>query len=72
MEYIFSHLAQTLIVVGLILLAIEVLVLGFSTFVLFFIGIGTIITGILMLFGNNFDNSGFSELATIKKNAEQG
>tara|TARA_R110001583_G_scaffold8007_2_gene39128 strand:+ start:7068 stop:7523 length:456 start_codon:yes stop_codon:yes gene_type:complete len=51
MEYIFSHLAQTLIVVGLILLAIEVLVLGFSTFVLFFIGIGTIITGILMLFG---------------------
>jgi membrane protein implicated in regulation of membrane protease activity len=51
MEYIFSHLSQTLIVIGLILLAIEVLVLGFSTFVLFFVGIGTIATGILMLFG---------------------
>lgn len=48
MHYIFSHLAQTLIVLGLILLAIEVLVLGFSTFVLFFIGIATIASGILM------------------------
>jgi membrane protein implicated in regulation of membrane protease activity len=51
MEYIISHLPQTLIVLGLILLAIEVLVLGLSTFVLFFIGIGTIATGILMMFG---------------------
>ncbi len=48
MYYIFSHLAQTLIVLGLILLAIEILVLGFSTFVLFFIGIATIASGILM------------------------
>jgi membrane protein implicated in regulation of membrane protease activity len=51
MEYILSHLPQTLIVVGLILLAIEVMVLGFSTFVLFFIGIGSIITGALMAMG---------------------
>lgn len=51
MQYIFSHLAQTLIVLGLILLAIEVLVLGFSTFVLFFLGIGTIVTGTLMAMG---------------------
>ncbi len=51
MHYIFSHLAQTLIVLGLILLAIEVLVLGFSTFVLFFIGIATIASGILMAVG---------------------
>lgn len=48
MEYISSHLSETLIVLGLILLAIEILVLGFSTFVLFFIGIGAIIAGILM------------------------
>jgi len=51
MKDIFSHLPEILIVLGLILLAIEVLVLGFSTFVLFFIGIGSIITGILMAIG---------------------
>lgn len=51
MDYIFSHLSETLIVLGLIFLAIEILVLGFSTFVLFFIGIGSIITGILMVIG---------------------
>lgn len=51
MEYILSNLPQTLIVLGLILLAIEVLVLGFSTFFLFFIGIGAIATGILMAMG---------------------
>ena len=51
MEYFFSNLSQILIVLGLILLAIEVLVLGFSTFVLFFIGIGFISSGILMGLG---------------------
>jgi len=51
MSYIVSHLPQTLVVIGLILLAIEVLVLGFSTFVLFFIGIGTIVTAGLMASG---------------------
>lgn len=51
MEYILLHLPQSLIVLGLILLAIEVMVLGFSTFVLFFIGVGTIITGALMAIG---------------------
>ncbi|MFT6925277.1 MAG: hypothetical protein ACJAZP_000857 [Psychromonas sp.] len=51
MEYFLAHLAQSFIVLGLILLAIEVLVLGFSTFVLFFIGIGAIATGILMALG---------------------
>ncbi|WP_413702217.1 NfeD family protein [Psychromonas sp. KJ10-10] len=51
MDYIVSHFPQTLIVIGLILLAIEVMVLGFSTFVLFFVGLGTIITGALMAMG---------------------
>jgi len=51
MEYVFSHLPQTLIVLGLILLAIEVLILGFSTFFVFFIGIGFIATGVLMALG---------------------
>ncbi|HEY7867335.1 MAG TPA: NfeD family protein [Psychromonas sp.] len=51
MGYFLTHLAQSFIVLGLILLAIEVLVLGFSTFVLFFIGIGAIATGALMALG---------------------
>jgi len=51
MEYFLAHLAQSFIVLGLVLLAIEVLVLGFSTFVLFFIGIGAIATGALMALG---------------------
>ena len=51
MGYILSHLSQTFIVLGLILLAIEVMVLGFSTFALFFIGIGTIVSGGLMMLG---------------------
>lgn len=48
MDYITDNLAQSLIILGLVLLAIEVLVLGFSTFVLFFVGIASIITGILI------------------------
>lgn len=50
LEYMQSHLSQTLMVVGLLLLAIEILVLGFSTFVLFYLGCATIITGILISF----------------------
>jgi len=51
MEYLISNLPQTLVVLGLILLAVEVLVLGFSTFVLFFLGIGFTTSGILMGLG---------------------
>ena len=51
MDYIAAHLAESLIIIGLILLAIEVLVLGFTTFFVFFIGVGTIATGTLMLWG---------------------
>lgn len=51
MEYIFAHLPQSFIVLGLILLAIELLVLGFSTFVLFFIGLGLVASGVLMMMG---------------------
>lgn len=43
-----EHLAETLIVIGLILLAVEILVLGFSTFVLFFLGLAALVTGGLM------------------------
>ncbi|MFT7054329.1 MAG: hypothetical protein ACJAU1_001891 [Psychromonas sp.] len=51
MGYFLAHLAQVFIVLGLILLAIEVLVLGFSTFVFFFIGVGAIATGVLIALG---------------------
>ncbi|RBW47734.1 NfeD family protein [Psychromonas sp. B3M02] len=51
MDYFLTHLPQSLVVLGLIFLVIEVLVLGFSTFVLLFVGIGTIITGVLMALG---------------------
>jgi len=51
LEFVIAHLGQSLIVVGLILLAIEILILGFATFVLFYIGCGAIITGILISMG---------------------
>ncbi|MCW8995828.1 MAG: NfeD family protein [Psychromonas sp.] len=51
MGSLFAHLPQTFIVLGLVLLAIDILVLGFSTFFLLFLGIGTIVTGLLMTIG---------------------
>jgi len=44
-------MATILIFVGLALLAIEVAVLGFSVVILFFIGIGCLLTGVLIFFG---------------------
>ena len=51
MEYISTHLVEFLIVVGLGLLVVEVAVLGFSTFVLFFVGLASVSTGLLMSIG---------------------
>ena len=51
MEYMQTHMAETMIVLGLALLAIEIAVLGFSTFFLFFVGLGAVATGILFLVG---------------------
>lgn len=45
LEYVVSHLAESLVVAGLVLLAIEIIVLGFATFILFYIGCASIITG---------------------------
>lgn len=44
-EFISQYLAESLIVLGLILLTVEVIILGFSTFILFFLGISLILTG---------------------------
>ncbi|MBQ4810822.1 activity regulator of membrane protease YbbK [Pseudoalteromonas luteoviolacea] len=51
MELLSSNLPQTLIVMGLIALCVEVIVLGFATFVLFFLGLSLIISGTFMHFG---------------------
>jgi membrane protein implicated in regulation of membrane protease activity len=51
MQWFSEHYAETLLVIGIILLAIEVVVLGFSTFFVFFIGLATIVTAGLIYFG---------------------
>lgn len=44
MDLVSNHLIESLIILGLALLSIEILVLGFSTFVLFFVGIAALMT----------------------------
>ena len=44
-EFVASHIPESLVALGLVLLAIEVAVLGFSTFILFFLGISLVLTG---------------------------
>ena len=51
MDWVGNNLAESLIIVGLALLAIEIIVLGFSTFVLFFVGLAAVITGGLLYIG---------------------
>jgi membrane protein implicated in regulation of membrane protease activity len=50
-DFIVDNIAQTLIVVGIIALIIEVVILGFATFVLFFLGLSLILSGGLMYAG---------------------
>ena len=47
MDWVAANMAESLIILGLVLLAIEIAVLGFSTFVLFFVGLAAVITGVL-------------------------
>ena len=49
MSYLTENMAQVLIVIGLVLMIIEVAIIGFATFVLFFVGIAAVLTGLLML-----------------------
>jgi inner membrane protein len=51
MDFFANNLPQSLFVIGLILLVIEVAVLGFSTFVLFFVGLAAMITSALLFVG---------------------
>lgn len=51
MDLLTNNLAESLFIIGLILLVVEVVVLGFSTFVLFFVGVAAITTSILLYIG---------------------
>ena len=51
MDWALNNLAESLLILGIILLAIEVVVLGFSTFVLFFVGCAAVVTAGLLYVG---------------------
>lgn len=46
-----DYLPQLLMTSGIVALAVEVAVLGFATFILFFLGLGLLATGLMMQFG---------------------
>ena len=48
MNWVNDNLSESLIIAGLALLVIEVVVLGFSSFVLFFVGLAALVAGGLM------------------------
>ena len=51
MDWAFNNLAESLLILGILLLVIEVVVLGFSTFVLFFVGCAALVTAGLLYVG---------------------
>jgi hypothetical protein len=51
MDWAFSNLAESLLILGILLLVIEVVVLGFSTFVLFFVGCALVVCSALLFLG---------------------
>ncbi|MGO2293772.1 MAG: NfeD family protein [Pseudoalteromonas sp.] len=50
MEFIIDNLAQSLMILGILALIIEVAVLGMSTFILLFLGMSLFATGLMMNF----------------------
>jgi membrane protein implicated in regulation of membrane protease activity len=67
MNWISNNLPESLIMAGLALLLIEVVVLGFSTFVLFFVGLAALVAGGLMAVGVLPDSmlSAFSSVGVL-------
>ncbi len=51
MAYFSDNMPEFLLIAGLAILVIEILVLGFSTFFLFFFGLGLISTGLIFFTG---------------------
>lgn len=64
MSWFSENLAETLLILGLILLGIEILVLGFSTFVLFFVGISAVTTAGL-IYSDAIPNTWLSALSAL-------
>jgi len=50
-EIITNNIGESLVTIGILLLIIEVVVLGFSTFILTFVGLASLITGLLVFIG---------------------
>ena len=50
MSWLTANLATLLLIIGIALLAVEVGVFGFSVFLLFFVGLACIVTGVMMWF----------------------
>jgi membrane protein implicated in regulation of membrane protease activity len=51
MDWAINNLAESLLILGILLLVIEAAVLGFSTFVLFFVGCAAVVTAGLLYVG---------------------
>lgn len=51
MEWALNNLAESLLILGILLLVIEIVVLGFSTFFLFFVGCASVVTAGLLYVG---------------------
>lgn len=51
MEWFANNVIETILIIGIVLLIVEVAVLGFSTFFLFFAGLGALATAALMWAG---------------------
>lgn len=51
MSFIETHIAEGLMIAGIVLLIVEMMVLGFSTFILLFLGISFLLTGLIMTIG---------------------
>lgn len=64
MSWFSENLAETLLILGLILLGIEILVLGFSTFILFFVGISAVTTAGL-IYSDAIPNTWLSALSAL-------
>ena len=48
MDWILNNLTESMLIVGILLLVVEVAVLGFATFVLFFVGCAAVVTSGLL------------------------
>jgi membrane protein implicated in regulation of membrane protease activity len=51
MEWFANNLIETILIIGIVLLIIEIVVLGFSTFFLFFAGLAAVATALIMWVG---------------------